>query len=85
MLNLLKTRDFFGHGFRSRMPCIADPGYLLVSKRIRQVFRYYPYPGPNSILMALMASGFSGQEFHFHGYLPAKKEEFAKQINLDFK
>ena len=31
--------------------------------------------GPSSIILALMASGFSGQQFVFHGYLPAKTNE----------
>ena len=29
-----------------------------------------PLVGPSSILLAVMASGFNGQSFAFHGYLP---------------
>ncbi|MDZ7682203.1 MAG: hypothetical protein U5J63_10970 [Fodinibius sp.] len=29
-----------------------------------------PLVGPSSILLALMGSGFNGQQFTFHGYLP---------------
>jgi len=29
-----------------------------------------PLVGPNSIILALMASGMNGQHFQFHGYLP---------------
>ena len=29
-----------------------------------------PLVGPSSIILALMASGFNGQSFTFHGYLP---------------
>jgi 16S rRNA (cytidine1402-2'-O)-methyltransferase len=34
-----------------------------------------PLVGPSSLLLALMASGFNGQEFHFHGYIPIDKNE----------
>ncbi len=80
MLNLLKNGTSLGMVSEAGMPCIADPGYLLVSKAHQAGIPVYPYPGPNSILMALMASGFSGQEFHFHGYLPAKKEELRSKL-----
>ncbi|MBQ5581297.1 MAG: hypothetical protein IIT43_08620, partial [Clostridia bacterium] len=31
--------------------------------------------GPNAMILALMASGFNGQSFAFHGYLPIKSPE----------
>jgi len=39
-----------------------------------------PLVGPSSILLALMASGFNGQSFTFHGYLPIDKVERARSI-----
>ena len=36
--------------------------------------------GPSSILLALMASGMSGQQFCFHGYLPPKRPELAREL-----
>lgn len=51
-------------------PAVADPGALLVDRARRQGLRIIPLVGPNSIIMALMASGFNGQSFTFHGYLP---------------
>jgi 16S rRNA (cytidine1402-2'-O)-methyltransferase len=39
-----------------------------------------PYVGPNSILLALMASGMNGQLFQFHGYLPIDTLERKKKI-----
>lgn len=61
-------------------PCIADPGFRVTAWAQDQGVTVVPYPGPNSILMALMASGFSGQSFQFHGYLSAKKNELAKDL-----
>ena len=43
-------------------------------------------PGPSSILLALMASGFSGQQFTFHGYLPidsVQRKSKLKQLEQD--
>jgi 16S rRNA (cytidine1402-2'-O)-methyltransferase len=51
-------------------PAIADPGADVVAIAQRKGFRVVPLVGPSSILMALMASGFNGQHFAFHGYLP---------------
>ncbi len=51
-------------------PGIADPGSLVVSFAHRHGIRVVPVTGPSSIFLALMASGFNGQSFTFHGYLP---------------
>ncbi|MCF8352137.1 MAG: SAM-dependent methyltransferase, partial [Bacteroidales bacterium] len=56
-------------------PCIADPGSAIVNLAHRQNIRVIPLVGPSSILLSLMASGFNGQNFCFHGYLPIKKHE----------
>ena len=39
-----------------------------------------PLVGPNSILLALMASGMNGQQFQFAGYLPIDIAERTKTI-----
>ncbi len=39
-----------------------------------------PLVGPNSILLALMASGMNGQQFQFVGYLPIESPERIKTI-----
>ena len=51
-------------------PCIADPGQLLVAAAQKKGARVKPLVGPNSIILALMASGLNGQQFKFNGYLP---------------
>jgi len=51
-------------------PCIADPGASLVALAHENGIRVIPLSGPSSIILALMASGFNGQNFCFHGYLP---------------
>ncbi|MDR2232906.1 MAG: SAM-dependent methyltransferase [Tannerella sp.] len=54
----------------SGCPAIADPGADIVAMAQQQHYRVIPLVGPSSLLMALMASGFNGQRFAFHGYLP---------------
>ncbi len=51
-------------------PCIADPGQILVDAAQQINANIQPLVGPSSILLALMASGMSGQSFQFVGYLP---------------
>jgi 16S rRNA (cytidine1402-2'-O)-methyltransferase len=53
------------------MPGIADPGSHLVHLlRKRGFSSIHALPGPSSIFLALILSGFDGQKFSFHGYLP---------------
>jgi 16S rRNA (cytidine1402-2'-O)-methyltransferase len=54
-------------------PAIADPGALLVAAAHRSHIRVVPHVGPASLFLALMASGFNGQQFAFHGYLPVPR------------
>ncbi len=54
----------------SGCPGIADPGALAVAYAHAHQIKVVPITGPSSILLALMASGFNGQQFAFHGYLP---------------
>ena len=71
-------------GFLSEAGCpgIADPGALAVSIAQEMNIEVIPLVGPSSILLALMGSGFSGQNFTFHGYLPIDKDLRVKKINL---
>ena len=62
------------------MPCIADPGNYWVKEAHQQKIKVKPLTGPSSILLALIASGFNGQQFSFHGYLPINSSERIKAI-----
>ncbi len=61
-------------------PAIADPGADVVSIAQRKGLKVIPLIGPSSILLSLMASGFNGQSFAFHGYLPIEKGDRVKKI-----
>ncbi len=62
------------------MPCIADPGQIVVRAAHERGIRVMPLIGPTSIALALAASGLVGQRFTFHGYLPVKDEPLRKAI-----
>lgn len=64
----------------SGCPGIADPGALAVAYAHENNIRVIPLVGPSSLLMALMASGLSGQHFVFHGYLPVDARQAADQL-----
>ncbi len=55
-------------------PGVADPGALVVEAAHEKGIEVIPLVGPSSILLAVMASGLSGQNFAFIGYLPKDRE-----------
>lgn len=61
-------------------PGIADPGAEAVAWAHQRQISVIPLPGPSSILLALMASGFNGQSFAFNGYLSNKKPILINQL-----
>jgi 16S rRNA (cytidine1402-2'-O)-methyltransferase len=63
-------------------PAVADPGAEVVKIAHTKNIQVVPLVGPSSILLALMASGMSGQNFAFNGYLPIKDPEKSNQIKL---
>lgn len=56
-------------------PAVADPGSTLIKLAHDRDITVSPLVGPSSILLALMGSGFNGQQFSFHGYLPIDKNK----------
>jgi 16S rRNA (cytidine1402-2'-O)-methyltransferase len=61
-------------------PVIADPGSNIVQLAHRHHIEVVPLPGPSSIMLALMASGLSGQNFVFHGYLSRDKSTLKNDL-----
>tara|TARA_B110000008_G_scaffold49477_1_gene48359 strand:+ start:152 stop:871 length:720 start_codon:yes stop_codon:yes gene_type:complete len=63
------------------VPCVADPGSKIVTLAHQNNIKVVPLVGPSSIILSLMASGFNGQNFRFHGYLPIDKNEKKKKLD----
>ncbi len=61
-------------------PAVADPGADVVAIAQRKGLRVIPLVGPSSIILSVMASGFNGQSFAFHGYLPIEGNERVKRL-----
>ena len=78
-LKVLKEGDS-GIISESGCPCMADPGADLVLLAHHNHINVIPLVGPSSIALALMASGLSGQNFAFNGYLPKDKQARAAKI-----
>jgi len=62
------------------VPAIADPGAEIVKLAHEKNIKVVPLVGPSSIILAMMASGFNGQNFTFNGYLPIDTSERKKAI-----
>lgn len=79
-------RNWLKEGYRvgimseAGCPGIADPGAELVTIAQSMNVQVIPLVGPNSLILALMASGLNGQSFCFNGYLPVKDPMRAKRI-----
>ncbi len=75
---------YSGHDFGlisdSGLPCIADPGNMVVYYAHQHNIQIKPLIGPSSIFLSLMASGFNGQNFEFVGYLPIDLNEKKKKL-----
>jgi 16S rRNA (cytidine1402-2'-O)-methyltransferase len=76
----IKEEKIIGIISEAGCPGIADPGQQLVAIAHELNIQVRPLVGPNSILLALMASGMNGQQFKFNGYLPIKDNERNKAI-----
>lgn len=61
-------------------PAVADPGADVVAIAQRKDLKVVPLVGPSSIILSVMASGFNGQSFAFHGYLPIDPSERVKTL-----
>lgn len=61
-------------------PAVADPGADVVAIAQRKNMKVVPLVGPSSIILSVMASGFNGQSFAFHGYLPIEPGERMKRL-----
>ncbi|MDR2816048.1 MAG: SAM-dependent methyltransferase [Proteiniphilum sp.] len=76
----MKTGESIGVISEAGCPAVADPGADVVAIAQQEGYKVVPLAGPSSILMAVMASGFNGQSFAFHGYLPIDAGERAKKL-----
>lgn len=80
LLEPLRRGEVWGLISDAGVPCVADPGSDLVYLAHLNGIDVEVFVGPCSILMALQLSGFSGQHFAFHGYLPREAVDLESKI-----
>src|ERR1051326_7697194 len=61
-------------------PGISDPGMRLIRECIRRGLPFTIIPGPSSVLIALVGSGFSAEKFYFGGFLPTKSGQREREL-----
>jgi 16S rRNA (cytidine1402-2'-O)-methyltransferase len=84
MLKVISRGDDLGVISEAGCPGVADPGAELVALAQQRDIEIIPLVGPTSIILALMGSGFSGQTFTFHGYLPKERKDRIRKLK-DFE
>lgn len=80
LLKHLKGGENVGIISGAGCPGVADPGAELVNLAQLNNIPVVPLVGPSSFLLALMASGFNGQQFTFNGYIPIDEAQKKKQL-----
>ena len=78
---MLNGQDF-GLLSEAGLPCIADPGNLIVKWCHEKNIRVIPISGPSSIILALISSGFNGQEFTFQWISSDRKRGEEKENSI---
>ena len=63
------------------MPCISDPGYVLVRKCYEKGIEVEVIPGCNAAVCAVAVSGLESERWIFEGFLPVDKKERSKRLS----
>jgi len=61
-------------------PCIADPGFRLVTKAVEAGISVVSIPGPSMVTALLSVGGLPTNRFAFEGFLPAKRSQRRKAL-----
>lgn len=62
------------------MPCISDPGEVLVRMCAENGIEVRVVPGPSAVVSAVALSGFPARRFTFEGFLPVQKKERSERL-----
>lgn len=62
------------------MPCISDPGELLIKQCEENSIKTVVVPGPSAVISALCVSGLSTGRFCFEGFLSVNKKSRAEHL-----
>ncbi|MCC8135506.1 MAG: 16S rRNA (cytidine(1402)-2'-O)-methyltransferase [Ruminococcus sp.] len=62
------------------MPCISDPGEVLVKMCAENGIDVRVIPGPSAVVSAVAVSGLSTSRFTFEGFLPVQKKQRSERL-----
>lgn len=82
LLEPLKKGETWGYVADAGLPCLADPGAILVAKAREEGIMVKALMGPSSIMLAVMLSGLPSQRFSFRGYLPQDPIELKNELKM---
>jgi 16S rRNA (cytidine1402-2'-O)-methyltransferase len=63
-------------------PGLSDPGLRIIRECVIRGLPFTIVPGPSSILIALLGSGFSNEKFWFRGFLPVKSGRRERELRI---
>ena len=64
------------------VPCVSDPGFILVAKAHDHGIRVVTVPGPSALTAAVSVAGLGADRFYFGGFLPARKSERVRLLRM---
>lgn len=64
------------------MPCISDPGEVLVRMCAENGIDVRVVPGPSAVVSAVAVSGLPASRFTFEGFLPVQKKQRSERLEL---
>ncbi len=80
IIDRLKAGESCGIVTDAGMPCISDPGEVLVKLCAESGIDIRVVPGPSAVVSAVAVSGLSTRRFTFEGFLPVPKKERAERL-----
>ncbi len=62
------------------MPCVSDPGYLLVIELVKRGYDIEVIPGVTALITAVVKSGIDTTRFSFEGFLSVNKKQRKERL-----
>ncbi len=84
-LNILENGEDIALISENGTPCISDPGIEIVKRAYAKGIKVIPIPGPSAFVAALSACGIPAREVFFAGFIPRKKGERKRYLEMHLK
>lgn len=81
IVQILRSGESVAYISDAGMPCISDPGFLLIRAAIEEEIPHKIIPGVTAVTTAVSGCGLSSDRFYFHGFLPRKSKERQNKLS----